>query len=164
MSDINPGRFHMSRFTRNFSLLFAALLGVLTVAGILTAGSASAQSPTHVRSAGGAATSASTAADHQPVLAVHAKPGGGRVETLYDPAPGVSSTALANSLRAHGVAGVRVDQASTVSAPSAVATPAATCSYGTATTWGCPMARWSYSGHSHPQIDFLDHTPARRGP
>src|SRR5262249_22930763 len=97
------------------------------------------------------------AADHQPVIAVHAKPGGGRVETLYDPAPGVSSTALANSLRAHGVVGVRV-AASTVSAPSAVATPAATCSYGTATTWGCPMARWSYSGHSHPQIDFLDHT------
>jgi hypothetical protein len=148
MSDINPGRFHMSRFTRKFSSLFAALLGVVTVAGILTAGSASAQSPTHVRSA----------VDHQPVIAVHAKPGGGRVETIYDPAPGVSSTALANSLRAHGVVGVRADQAGTVKAPSAVATPAATCSYGTATTWGCPMARWSYSGHSHPQIDFLDHT------
>lgn len=150
----------MSRFTHKFALPFALLASVLTVAGLMgSAGTASAQTPRHVRSTGGVATSASTAAEQQSVIAVHALPGGGRVETVYDPAPGVSTTALARSLRDRGVAGVRVDRAGATSAPGAVAT-ASTCTYGTAHTWGCPMARWSYSGHSHPQIDFLDHTSA----
>jgi hypothetical protein len=149
----------MSRFTRKFSLLFAALLGVLTVAGVLaSAGTATAQTPSNARLASGSASSALTPAQQRSVIAVHARPGGGQVETVYDPAPGVTSSALARSLRAHGVADVHIDGAT--SAPGTVASPSYTCTYGTAHTWGCPMSRWAYNGHSHPQIYFLDHTSA----
>jgi hypothetical protein len=92
------------------------------------------------------------------VYSVHLTTGGARVETMYDPAPGVSAMRLAVSLRADGVsAALRADGvAGAGAAEPSVAK--AVCSYGTARSWGCPMARWSGGGSGQPKVYFIDHT------
>jgi hypothetical protein len=87
------------------------------------------------------------------VYAVKPLPGGGKQVTNYRPAPGVTADELAKSLRAKGVAGVTVDNGGAFG-------PAASCSFGTATSWDCPMPLWPHNGFARPQVYFLDHSTA----
>ncbi|MEV6108891.1 reprolysin-like metallopeptidase [Streptomyces sp. NPDC051940] len=133
---------------RCLRMLAVLLLGIAaSLAGV----SATAAAPAK------AAPAAAQDSHQLDVFTVEKTAKGGLKTTLYTPAPGVSPEQVAAKLSASGVPGVQVGDASAVGASGDVSTLAA-CSYGTARTWGCPMKRWSYSGHSHPQIYFLDHS------
>jgi hypothetical protein len=78
-------------------------------------------------------------------------------ETIYSPAPGVSSDQLAQKLTASGVANVSIKSAGGIS------TMAAACTLGSATTWPSSatcFVRWSYNGAVRPIINFVDHSGA----
>lgn len=103
--------------------------------------------------AGLPAATAGTEAAAAEVYAVKPLPDGGKHITIYRPAPGVAAGDLAKSLKAKGVAGVTVGR-------DGVYGPAASCSFGTAFSWGCPMPLWPHNGFSRPQVYFLDHSTA----
>jgi hypothetical protein len=68
-------------------------------------------------------------------------------ETIYDPAPGVTPTQLAQNLRASGLGNVTVQDAA--------------CTNGSAVTWPSDatcFVRWSYNGAVRPIINFVDHS------
>lgn len=88
-----------------------------------------------------------------PVISVQRNADGTVTETTYTPAPGVSSTELASRLKSRGVAGV------TVGKSASVAAAVAACTNGTARTWptaNACFARWTYNGHTRPQMVFRD--------
>jgi hypothetical protein len=132
----------MSRFTRTCTALVLGVLGL-----VLTVPNAFAQPAPSTASTGD-----QQAAD---VFVVHTLPGGGRQEVRYQPAPGVTASELADSLRRQGATSVSIGAPN--GAPKSISL-AAVCALRTARTWGCPMPRWAYNGHTHPQVYFLDHT------
>ncbi|WP_394842223.1 matrixin family metalloprotease [Pendulispora brunnea] len=75
--------------------------------------------------------------------------------TIYDPAPGVSPEALADSLRQQGKNGVRVLEHE--QAPEATLAPG-DCRYGQAHSITCPVSYWTNNGWNHPQVGFNDHS------
>jgi hypothetical protein len=85
------------------------------------------------------------------VFAVRKAAHGSFVDTVYDPAPGVSAVTLAASLRDAGIAADAVQ-------PAVLGASKATCAYGSARTWGCPMATWPVDGRGNPDIYFINHT------
>jgi hypothetical protein len=92
--------------------------------------------------------------DSGTVVSRHRAPDGTVIETSYTPAPGVTPAELARGLAARGVRGVTV-----LSGAGDVNATVAACSYGTARTWPTTttcFARWSYNGHTRPQMYFRD--------
>lgn len=89
------------------------------------------------------------------VYSVRLLPTGERETTIHTPAPGVSATTLAASLRAAGVSNVTVRQETVA--------PAATCSHGTARTWGCPMPKWADGPFTRPHVAYINHASATWG-
>lgn len=75
-------------------------------------------------------------------------------ETIYSLAEGANPTEVAKNLTANGVPGVMVTNGA-----RAAGTLAAPCTYGISSTWPTPttcFARWSYNGHTRPQLYFRD--------
>jgi hypothetical protein len=122
------------------------------------------------------ANAAARAASESVVSTVKDLGNGNSEQTVYDPAPGVTASQLATTLRAQGQQNVAVIAAATAlqtrTSKSGMSTQAAypaartACSYGTARTF-CPtnplnpytaQLYWANDGYSDPQVYFNDHT------
>jgi hypothetical protein len=118
-----------------------------TVAAVLATGLAPGRAMAEVTAADQAASVTSTVYNADGTI----------TETVYTPAPGVTSADLAQNLKASGVANLAVKNEGDVTAL------AASCSLGTARTWASSatcFVRWSYNGAVRPIIDFVDHSGA----
>jgi hypothetical protein len=122
------------------------------------------------------ANAAAHAASESVVSTVKDLGNGTSEQTVYDPAPGVTTSQLATQLRAQGKPNVAVIAASDaprlrtpssgMSIQEAWPAPRTACSYGTARTF-CPtnpanpygpQLFWANDGYADPQIYFNDHT------
>jgi hypothetical protein len=89
------------------------------------------------------------------VQSVQVTPAGTSV-TTYLPAPGVTPEQLADKLRARGKTSVRVVRPAASGDVSPMA--AGDCSYGSATTFSCPVSYWRNEGWEDPYVRFNDHS------
>jgi hypothetical protein len=94
------------------------------------------------------------------VVATRNLPDGSSAVTIYDPAPGVSPAALAQSLRRHGTQNVRVATAGSRLTARPAALTAGSCTNGTAHAFSCPVSYWTNNGFEDPLVRFNDHSGA----
>jgi hypothetical protein len=154
MSPENTGPFRGEIITfssRRTAFVLATTAAVFAGLAMVSAGSAGAVEGGSVPASAATTTTTATAGDGGSVYATSKAKDGTRVDTIYDPAPGVTPANLAASLRATGIAAKAV-------APTQPGTAKAACSYGSARTWGCPMARWPVNSNGGRAVYFLDHT------
>lgn len=102
-------------------------------------------------------------AEHSDVVGEVRHPDGTVTQTLVTPAPGVDPAALAVALTKERGARYRVAGAESLAPTREVSLAVASCSYGSARTWASSttcFVRWTYQGHTRPQMHFRDSSSA----